>query len=137
MLPIAPPTDCSASVRLTFSPLLRAIDCWMPPNVRLETVLEPEKNEPSAPRKEENSSQLSPVNAANALPMRITGALSPPSIIRLTITSAPNRAIKGLATRPPVSANICFTCLQFSRNRGIHSTTTSKKGISAGTYSVL
>ena len=30
----------------------------MPPKVRFETVLEPEKNEPSAPRNDENSSQL-------------------------------------------------------------------------------
>ena len=37
---------------LRFSPRLRAIEFWMLPKVRLETVHEPEKNAPMAPSNE-------------------------------------------------------------------------------------
>ena len=50
MLPIAPPTDCRASTLLPGRPTLCAMLCWMLPKVRFDTVFEPEKKAPIAPR---------------------------------------------------------------------------------------
>lgn len=50
MLPIAPPTDCSARINGTDMPVVSAIESWIPPKVKFETVLDPEKNAPIAPR---------------------------------------------------------------------------------------
>ena len=50
MLPIAPPTDCSAKINATDKPVVSAVDNCTLPKVQLDTVLEPEKNAPTAPR---------------------------------------------------------------------------------------
>ena len=50
ILPIAPPTDCRAKISGTDKPVALATEYCTAPKVRLDTVLEPEKNAPMAPR---------------------------------------------------------------------------------------
>ncbi|VEI46115.1 Uncharacterised protein [Actinobacillus equuli] len=69
MLPIAPPTDCNASTNEVDKPVISAVDNCTLPKVKLETVLEPEKNAPTAPKYEAKIVQYSPVAAAKLLPM--------------------------------------------------------------------
>ena len=54
ILPIAPPTDCKASIRGTESPVVLATEYCTAPKVRFDTVLEPEKKDPTAPKYDEN-----------------------------------------------------------------------------------
>ena len=53
ILPIAPPTDCKASIRGTESPVVLATEYCTAPKVRFDTVLEPEKKDPTAPKYDE------------------------------------------------------------------------------------
>src|SRR3712207_910587 len=93
ILPIAPPTDCNASTNVVDIPVISAVDNCTLPNVRLDTVFEPEKNAPTAPKYEAKIVQYSPVAAAKLLPIIFTIEPSLPTNIKFTIMSAPTNAI--------------------------------------------
>lgn len=65
------------------------------------------------------------------------GECSPPIIMNFTIINAPTRAINGVLIRDAVSLNTVVTWCLFIFKKGIDTKTTKKKGINAGTYSVL
>ena len=61
ILPIAPPADCNARTSEEERPVISALDNCTLPNVQLETVFEPEKNAPTAPKYDAKIVQYSPV----------------------------------------------------------------------------
>ena len=133
MLPIAPPTDCNANTNATDQPVVSAVDNCTLPKVKFDTVLEPVKNAPTAPRKEEKSVQSLPVTSAKVRPMIFTMECSPPTNIKFTITNAPIKAINGFFDCFKLDEKISLTFAPDTPNIGIAINTVIINGINAGT----
>jgi hypothetical protein len=113
------------------------MESWMPAKVRLETVADPAKNAPSAPRTGAKNGQALPVTVASFCPMIIVCALSPPRVINWTMINAPTRVMLGPLNRFVASATAFFSVRMSILRSYMERSTTTTNGITAGTKSAL
>jgi len=133
ILPIDPPTVWRARMVVRFSESDPAAAACTGANVRFETVLDPEKNDPSAPSRGANKGHADPAASAIAWPMSIAGEIVPPSIIIFTSTNAPTSAIAGRVSYWIVSPHAAATAARDIRSIGTAKSATTTNGKMNGT----